>query len=78
LLDFFLLQSLTGGNGNEGRKNCRNAVFHVQPQYQTRKLLDFITTEDNVDKVHRIHKGIGDWLRDEMLHCGLAVPSDFA
>lgn len=50
-------------------KRCRNAVFHVQPKYWSRKLLDFIVVEENASKVHRIHNGIGKWLlREANLH----------
>lgn len=47
-------------------KLFRNAVFHVQPKYWSRKLLDFMVVEGNATKVHRIHNGIGEWLLEEV------------
>ncbi len=44
----------------------RNAVFHVQPKYWSRKLLDFMVVEGNATKVHCIHNRIGEWLLEEV------------
>lgn len=52
-------------------KQCRNATFHVQRKYWSRKLLDFITVPDNATKVHGIHDAIGKWLYDELQRRGL-------
>lgn len=57
---------------------CRNATFHLQGEYWSRKLLDFVTREDTAEKIHRIHDGVGRWIQSEMLNRGLASPPDFS
>ena len=53
-------------------RRCRNAVFHIQSKYWSKKLLDFITVAENATKVHRIHNGLGKWAAEEMERRGLA------
>ena len=59
-------------------KECRNAVFHVLPKYWSKNLRSFIRNPENPVKMRRMHDGLWVWVKDEMLHRGLAAQADFA
>jgi hypothetical protein len=59
-------------------RECHKAVFHVLPKYWSKNLRHFIKGPENAVKLRRIHDGLWVWLKDEMLHRGMAAQADFA
>jgi hypothetical protein len=43
-------------------KLFRNAVFHVQPKYWSRKLFSIMQNENSAQQIKQVHDGIGCWL----------------
>jgi hypothetical protein len=44
----------------------RNAMFHVQPQYWSPKLLDIFKNEKIVERIRITHVSVGTWLEEQL------------
>ena len=47
-------------------RRFRNAMFHVQPEYWSDKLMDVIGDGNLPDTIRAIHKQVGDWLEGQL------------
>lgn len=41
----------------------RNAVFHIQPEFWTPKLMDVLKDEPVVEKIRSVHHDVGTYLQ---------------
>lgn len=44
----------------------RNAIFHVQSQYWSQKLMDVFKDEEIVDGIRATHVSVGTWLEEQL------------
>jgi hypothetical protein len=54
---------------NEVRKalyQFRNAMFHIQPQYWSPKLIDVFKDEKIVEGIRATHASVGTWLEEQL------------
>jgi len=52
-------------------KECRNATFHPQPKYFSKKLISIIMEKGAGIKVLKVHKKIGDFFQKEVRKGGI-------
>lgn len=53
-------------NARERLRRFRNAVFHVQPEFWSPKLLEIFNDPNMADEIALIHQQVGDWLKIQM------------
>ncbi|MGC8495344.1 MAG: hypothetical protein ACP5SH_26825 [Syntrophobacteraceae bacterium] len=44
----------------------RNAMFHVQPQYWSPKLLNIFRDQQTVERIRATHVNVGTWLEEQL------------
>jgi len=44
----------------------RNAIFHAQPEYWSKKLLKVVMTKDSPAKIRRVHLEVGQSILDDL------------
>lgn len=57
-------------------KDLRNAVFHPQNKYWSRKLNKFLETKGTPEKIRRIHSFLGGYFLEEINKRRSKVPKD--
>jgi hypothetical protein len=51
---------------NKSLKDFRNTIFHIQPDYLSKKMWTLLNKPGHQTKISKAHKEIGEWLSAQL------------